>query len=114
MTVTVLAKRRRKSMSCPPTISVRGRATDLKSAPVEAQRAPRRLRQTGDRVDQRRLAGAVRADQEAQLAFLDCEVEPVDRVEPVEADDELADVEDRHLQTVLSSSTIAPPNARLR
>ena len=40
--------------------------------------ALRRRREAGDDVDERRLAGAVRADEEAQLALLDRQVDAVD------------------------------------
>ena len=39
-----------------------------------------------DQVEHRGLAGAVRADDDAQLALVDVEVEIVDRLEAVEGD----------------------------
>ena len=52
--------------------------------------ALRRLGEPGDDVDQRRLAGAVGADEEAQLALLDRQVDAVDGLEAVEVDDDAA------------------------
>src|SRR5205807_3155391 len=60
----------------------------------EAHRARRRADQTGDGVDERRLPGPVRADEEAHLAFGDGEVEAVHGPESVEDGGEAADLQD--------------------
>ena len=52
-----------------------------------------RTRLPGDDVHHRRLAGAVRADDAAQLAGIDVERQPVERLEAVEADGQLLEVE---------------------
>ena len=57
------------------------------STAVEARPSPvGRLGEPGDDVDERGLAGAVGADQEAQLALVDGEVDAVEGAEPVEVD----------------------------
>jgi len=59
---------------------------------LELDRALRDLRPTADQVEHRGLAGAVRPDDDAQLALVDVEVESVDGLEPIEGD---ADVLER-------------------
>ena len=54
----------------------------------------------GDDVHHRRLAGAVRADDAAQLAGVDRQREPVQRLEAVEADGDVVEVEDRAMRRV--------------
>ena len=49
-----------------------------------------------DRVEERRLARAVRADEPQDRALLDAEARAVDRDEPAEADGDAVDGEDRH------------------
>jgi hypothetical protein len=61
--------------------------------PREHDRAARRADEVGDRVDERRLAGAVGTDDEAHLVLVEDEVETVDRVELVERDDEVGDLQ---------------------
>jgi hypothetical protein len=51
---------------------------------LEEDLALGRAGQPGDAVDERRLAGPVRADEEPQLALFDREVDAVERPEPVE------------------------------
>jgi hypothetical protein len=48
--------------------------------------AGRRIDETADDRDQRRLAGAVRAEKREDLAFLDLQVDALQRLEPVPAD----------------------------
>ena len=62
------------------------------STPAEAGR-PGGLHQPGDGVDQRRLARAVRADEEPQVALEHRQVDAVDGVEAVEGDRQAADLE---------------------
>src|SRR2546426_552015 len=52
-----------------------------------------RLLEAGERVDERGLAGAVRADQAQDLALLQDEVDPVDRVDAPEMHLETAHLE---------------------
>jgi hypothetical protein len=65
---------------------------------LELDRALRDLRPTADQVEHRGLAGAVRPDDDAQLALVDVEVESVDGLEPIEGD---ADVLEREQKSVL-------------
>ena len=80
---------------------------------------PGRRDQPGDRVDQRGLAGAVRADEEAQVALEQREVDAADRLEPVEVDGQAADFEvlgahadvaAGHAAPVRSVMTVHPPS----
>ena len=57
------------------------------------RRAARALHQPGQGVDQGGLAGAVRADEEVQPALVQVEVDALDRLEAVEVDGEVADLE---------------------
>ena len=69
---------------------VRRQRTDV--LPVERD-APRERDEARDRVDQRRLAGAVRSDQADQLALADLEVDVLERVDAAECDGQAADRE---------------------
>src|SRR4051794_40326289 len=57
---------------------------------LEADAAGGDRRAAGDRIEERRLAGAVRADQRADLARGDLERDAVDRLQPAEAHGEVA------------------------
>ena len=57
-------------------------------------------RLAGDDVHHRRLAGAVGADDAAQLAALDGQRQRVERLEAVEADGDVVEVEDRAVRSV--------------
>ncbi len=59
---------------------------------LEADRSARRLGAAADEIEQRGLAGAVRADDHAQLVAIDVEVQRVHRLEAVERDREVFDV----------------------
>ena len=67
----------------------------LEILPVEL-RAPRVPHEPGDRVDERRLPGAVGPDQGDELAFLDDDVRVLDSVNAAEADGEVGGAEDAH------------------
>ena len=61
------------------------------AGPARRTRAdPVAVHQPGDGVDQRGLAGAVRSDEEAQLALEQRQVDAVDGLEPVEVDGQVA------------------------
>ena len=64
--------------------AARGRAgaalQPVTSTPSSIDRAGGRLLEAGERVDERRLAGAVRADQAEDLALRELEVDAVDRL----------------------------------
>src|SRR5229473_3111784 len=66
-----------------------------------------RTRLAGDDIHHRRLAGAVGADDRAQLALLDDERELVQRLEPVKADGHAVDVE----EDVAHASSLAAPGS---
>ena len=74
--------------------------------------ALRRLGQAGDDVDQRGLAGAVRPDEEAQLALLDREVDAVEGLEAVEVDDDAARAPAARVMSLASASGSAGGGSR--
>ena len=74
-----------RTMTCSPR--------PMSSLPAKIDRAVRRAHEPGDRVDERRLAGPVGADDEAHLVLRQVEVETVDGVEGVECDVQTADLE---------------------
>ena len=74
-------------------------------------------RLAGDHVHHRRLAGAVGADHAAQLAVVQVSEQVVERLEAVEADGDVLEVEDRPVATVArpgSACGRAPATARRR
>jgi hypothetical protein len=73
---------------------VRGQAVEPAAAEGDRPRAQRRV--PGDRIEQRRLAGAVRPDDGPHLAGLDAERDPRDRGEPAVAHGDASQIEERH------------------
>src|SRR5690606_27664727 len=69
-------------------------------APAEERNAFVRPRLAGDDVHHRRLAGAVRADDAAQLARIDVQAQRVESLESVEADRDAVEVENPALRNV--------------
>src|SRR5215831_1278869 len=67
---------------------------------------------TRDAVEQRGLAGTVRADQAHQLAGLHLEVDLVHRRHAQEALDETTHLEERHQRLALRSKLSMPPGER--
>src|SRR5262249_45646590 len=77
----------------------------------------RRL-QAGDHVEERRLAGAVGADEARDVSGLDVDGQVAERLKPTEVDRHLVYVEKRHVRSVPSSRpparthrSLAPPTA---
>src|SRR5262249_52775649 len=91
---------------------VRGRAQQ--AAIVEVELACVRPVQPRDDVEERCLAGAVRADQADDLSLLDLERDLVDRDDPPESPCDLANREQCHRATVNTASTTCPRAFYLR
>ena len=85
---------------------VRRQAADR--APAETDRAGVRPMQAGDEVEERRLAGAVRADERGDRVALDREGRPRDRAQAAKRLADLFDFEERHVRAFLGSN----PSAR--
>ena len=77
-----------------PDDAVRRRVQQALAVEVELARVG--LVEPRDHVEERRLAGAVRADQPDDLALLDVERDVVDRDDAAEAAGDVADGEQRH------------------
>ena len=77
-------------------------------APVEHDGAVRRLDQTGDRLQQRRLAGAVGAEQRDDLAFVDLEVHAEQHLHAVVVHVDVADEEQLHLALLALQASLRP------
>ena len=81
--------------------------------PLEADRPTRRLKRSGDAVEHRRLAGAVRADQSEDLPLGDLEGHVVQRGEPPEALDEPGHRQERrHRRASPAGPTARAPRPR--
>ena len=77
-----------------------GRVAGRKRLAREQDLAARRLERAGDALDERRLAGAVRAEQAVHLGLEHVEVDALERLDPGELLDQVADLEDlRHWTT---------------
>ncbi len=77
-----------------------GRVAGRKRLTREEDLAARRLERAGDALDERRLAGAVGAEQAVHLGLEHVEVDTLERLDPRELLDEVADLEDlRHWTT---------------
>src|SRR5581483_5642998 len=76
------------------------------------RRAGRRREQRNEHPDQRRLAGAVRAEQAEDLAVLDDEADPLHRRELAEPLDDRADVDRSHYDTGISTYAVMPTARR--
>ena len=72
--------------------------------------APRRLVDAADDVEHRRLAGAVRPDEPADLALVDGERQPVERDDAAEAHRDVAHVEQRST----AAASVGPPGRSSR
>src|SRR5215469_15947038 len=68
-------------------------------------------RLAGNDVHHRRLAGAVWADHGAHLAFIECEGQRIQRAEPIEADADTVEMEERAGRAHPVTSRGAPLNA---
>ena len=87
-----------------PALRPRVRRQPREIVPVELD-AARGTDERGDRVDERRLAGAVRPDQPDQLALLDDDVDLVDGAYASEADREASRGEDGAHATLAGSDS---------
>jgi hypothetical protein len=65
------------------------------AAPIDADLAVVRLVDAGDQAEERRLAGAVRADHAHDLALVDGEIEPRHDFEAAKGERDIAQLEER-------------------
>ena len=73
---------------------MRRQARDV--VPLEADAAGCRLVDAADEIEDRRLAGAVRADDREDLALVDAEADAVDRLDAAEMHGQIFDLEQCH------------------
>ena len=86
-------------------------ASFVTSCAVDADTAAERRLETADDVEQRRLAGAVRADETGDHARLGGEVDRVEGEPAAEADADAGDLERAHPASTASSGSAASPRA---